>query len=326
MHPAWIEIDLVQFQKNIATVKKAIGKALLCLPIKANAYGHGLIKMAQAATKAQVDYLAVAHVQEGISLREANIATPIIVLGAIHEDQMAELLHYDLEFTLSSPYKARFVSQWCAQYEKIARVHLEVDTGMRRTGMRTATVLQLCDELNENTWIDVVGIYSHLATGNSPTDTVALKQIEEFSSMLLAPQFRQKNLIRPLANSSADEGDGIGYGHTHVAKARTRIVTIPVGYGDGFKRALSNRGAVLINGRRYPIVGTVCMDQFMVDVGNDSVYVGDEVVLIGRQGDLAISVAEVAALCDTIPYEVLCLFNDRLPRKYIEEENGQNIR
>lgn len=367
MHPAWIEIDLDQFRRNLRIIKNIIGNARLCVPIKANAYGHGLVKIAEAAAREQVDYLAVAHVQEAIILREASIQTPILVLGAIHEDQIADLLRYDLEFSLSSAYKARLVAAWCEKYRTRANVHLEVDTGMRRTGMRPDTAAQLYAELKSNPWFHVVGIYSHLATGNSATDVVALAQIGAFFSMLAQPPFRGENLIRHLANSSAtqflrasyfdmvrpallcfgytaddvstefkeiapcfslkarvayfkmvEKGEGISYGHTHYAEKRTRVVTVPVGYGDGYRRALSNRGSVLIRGKRYPIVGTICMDQFMVDVHDDSVYVGDEVVLIGRQGDEAITVKEMAQLCDTIPYEILCLFNDRIPRRYLQ--------
>jgi alanine racemase len=113
-----------------------------------------------------------------------------------------------------------------------------------------------------------------------------------------------------------EAGEGISYGHSHVTAKRTRIVTIPVGYGDGYRRSLSNQGSVLIRGKKFPIVGTICMDQFMVDVGENEVYVGDEAVLIGKQGDKEILLTDLAQKCDTIPYEVLCLFNDRLPRIY----------
>jgi alanine racemase len=101
-----------------------------------------------------------------------------------------------------------------------------------------------------------------------------------------------------------------------VTSKQTRIVTIPIGYGDGYRRSLSNRGSVLIRGRRFPIVGTICMDQFMVDVSDQEVYVGDEVVLIGKQGAASIPLSEIAELCETIPYEVLCHFNERIPRVY----------
>lgn len=205
MHPAWIEIDLVQFKKNIAIVKSAVGDVRLCLPIKANAYGHGLIEIAHAAVAAGVDYLAVAHVQEAVHLRNASITTPIIVLGAIHEDQIDYLLKHDLEFTLSSAYKARFVARWCEQFKRVAHVHLEVDTGMRRTGMRADTARQLYAELQGNSWFHVKGIYSHLATGISSHDETALAQIEEFTTMLAGAPFKNAPLIRHLANSSATQ-------------------------------------------------------------------------------------------------------------------------
>jgi alanine racemase len=113
-----------------------------------------------------------------------------------------------------------------------------------------------------------------------------------------------------------EAGIGISYGHSHITSKRTRIVTVPVGYGDGYRRSLSNKAHVLIRGKRFPIVGTICMDQFMVDVGNDEVHVGDEVVLIGRQADEKITLEEISRLCETIPYEILCQFNNRLPRIY----------
>ena len=113
-----------------------------------------------------------------------------------------------------------------------------------------------------------------------------------------------------------EKGQGISYGHTYKTKSQTRIVTIPIGYGDGYRRSLSNKGFVLIRGKRFPIAGSICMDQFMVDVGKDEVYVGDEVVLIGKQGDEEISLWEVSRLAKTIPYEILCNFNNRIPRFY----------
>lgn len=112
-------------------------------------------------------------------------------------------------------------------------------------------------------------------------------------------------------------GRPISYGATWAPPADTRIVTIPLGYGDGYPRALSNRGQVLIRGRRLPIVGRVCMDQFMVDLGPDgTAYNGDDVVLIGQQGDAAIRVEDLALQADTIGYEILTRLNERIPREY----------
>ncbi|NQT90932.1 MAG: alanine racemase [Candidatus Omnitrophica bacterium] len=112
-------------------------------------------------------------------------------------------------------------------------------------------------------------------------------------------------------------GRRISYGGTHTTRRHTRVATIPVGYGDGFNRQLSNRGSVLIRGRRAPIIGRVCMDQIMVDAGRiPGASVGDEAVLIGTQGKGSISVEEIAALCNTIPYEVTCWLDQRIPRLY----------
>lgn len=366
MHPAWIEIDLQQFKRNIAIVRQQLPNTRLCLPVKANAYGHGLVAMAKAALEASVDYLAVAHLKEAIELRRANINSQILVLGAIHEEQIPDLLEYDAEFTVSSSFKADLVAHKCHQLKKRGKVHLEVDTGMRRTGMRPQTAASLFQKLKNDPYLNIVGVYSHLATGHNANDPVANEQIQSFMRLVSSEPFTGHPLLFHLANSLGllhfgdmakldmvrpallcfgylpdnapscfdgiapcfslkakvayfkvvNEGEGISYGHTYRAPRQSRIVTIPVGYGDGFRRALSNRGSVLIHGQRLPIVGTICMDQFMVDIKDQSVYVGDEVVLIGRQGQEEISVKEMAELCDTIPYEILCLFNDRIPRIY----------
>ncbi|MEO6154214.1 MAG: alanine racemase [Thermomonas sp.] len=111
-------------------------------------------------------------------------------------------------------------------------------------------------------------------------------------------------------------GHPVSYGATWAADADTRIVTIPIGYGDGYPRSLSSCGQVLIRGKRYPLVGRVCMDQFMVDIGVDSAWNEDEVVLIGHQGEVALVAEDVALAAGTIPYEILTGLNQRIPREY----------
>jgi alanine racemase len=108
----------------------------------------------------------------------------------------------------------------------------------------------------------------------------------------------------------------ISYGRTWTSQKESRILTLPIGYGDGYFRALSNKASVLINGKRYPIVGRVCMDQMMVDVGNDTVFNGDDVVLLGSQGKEEITVQELADLAGTISYEIFTMLNNRLPRQF----------
>ncbi len=360
MHPAWIEIDLLQLQRNISIVRNWIGKdTLFCLPVKANAYGHGLCEIGKYAEKQGVDYLAVAHLEEGISLRNAGVHIPILIFGAIHEDQIGELINYNFEFTISSRWKGELVSRICRT--KKAPIHIEIDTGHRRTGVRASNGRALFLYLQSLDCFNIIGIYSHLATADQPNNSFAHKQIETFISLIEDPIFKEKKLISHLANSGGtlhypashldmvrpglltfgynsahlpvqpcfslkakvayfkvvEEGEGISYGHTFTTRSTTRIVTLPIGYGDGYLRRLSNRGSVLIRGKRFPIVGMICMDQLMVDIGNNEVFVGEEAVLIGKQGDEEISVEEISLLCDTLPYEILCLLNSRLPRIYL---------
>lgn len=111
-------------------------------------------------------------------------------------------------------------------------------------------------------------------------------------------------------------GNPVGYGSTWKADEAVRLVTVPVGYGDGYMRAMSGRAQVLIRGRRYPVVGRICMDQLMVSIGSDSAYNGDEVVLLGGDGDAAITIEELAGWAGTIPHEILTSINTRVPRVY----------
>lgn len=113
------------------------------------------------------------------------------------------------------------------------------------------------------------------------------------------------------------KGFGISYGHDYITKKETKIVTLPIGYGDGYPRSLSNKAFVLIRGKRFKVCGRICMDQLMVDVGEESVKVEDEVMLIGPQGKHKITVEELALLSGAIPYEIVCGLGNRIPRIYI---------
>ena len=112
-------------------------------------------------------------------------------------------------------------------------------------------------------------------------------------------------------------GEGISYGHHYRLDRESNIATVPVGYADGYSRLLSGKGHLIIRGRRLPVAGAVTMDQLMVDCGDQPVEVGDEVVLIGSQGDMRIGAEEVAAWMGTIPYEVVCGVSERVPREYV---------
>ena len=365
-HPSRLEINVDQLKKNIGIIRKYLKNTLYCFPVKANAYGHGMDIVSKAAEESNVDFLAVACLREGIALREFGIKIPIIVFGAFHEHQIESFIDHDLQFTISSLLKAQWVLEKCNAMQKKCSIHLEVDTGIQRTGVRPSTAMTLLDFINSQSCFNLVGIYSHFATADSPNDPFAYEQIQEFNKLSSHPIFKNKNIIWHLANSGGtayypeshfnmvrpslltfgylpdsnvipkgleelapcltlksqvsyfkvvEAGKGISYGHTYVTKKQSRIVTVPVGYGDGYPRALSNIAEVLIRGKRYPIAGTICMDQFMVDIGDDEVFVGEEVVLIGKQGKEYISAVELATLCNTNPREIFCSLNNRLERK-----------
>lgn len=364
-HPAWVEVDLQQFKQNIALIRAYIQGRKICIPIKANAYGHGLIPIATAAVEAGVDYLAVSCLQEAALLRQANIRCAILVLGPIYQNQIKYFLQHDLEITISSLAKAQFVAEIFHElkHPHPIKVHVEIETGMQRTGVRVESCMQLFDYIDQHSFFHVQGIYTHLATADHPDDAFAYQQINVFTALAKNLKPRYPEAIFHMANSGGtfhypashfdmvrpgklafgyyqanppltfpifsikarvsyfkvvQKGQGISYGHHFKTTEDTRIVTVPIGYGDGYRRALSNKGRVLINGKKYPIVGIICMDQFMVDIGQDSAYVGDEVVLVGKQGDEEITLGQLAILCDTVPSEILVNFNDRLPHLYRE--------
>lgn len=156
------------------------------------------------------------------------------------------------------------------------------------------------------TWLDMVrpGIVLY---GVQP-DPASQRTIDVQPAMTLGSQVVYFKVVKA--------GNPVSYGATWRSDHDTRVVTVPIGYGDGLPRSLSSRGEVLIRGHRYPIVGRVCMDQFMVDIGQDSAWNEDEVVLIGAQGGQAIRAEDVATLAGTIPYEILVGLNDRIPREY----------
>ena len=226
------------------------------------------------------------------SFIEAAVASPWCELKGIYS-------HLACADDPASPMTARQLERFleaCAHFERIG-----APTPLRHLA-NSGGVLHFPE-----TWLDLVrpGIMLYgVLPDPASRRTVAVKPAMRLTSKVI--YFK---VVR--------EGATVSYGATWRAEAQTRIATVPIGYGDGWPRALSSRGEVLIRGQRYPIVGRVCMDQFMVEVGEGTAFNGDEVVLVGRDGEALISVEEVAALAGTIPYELLVQLNERIPRRYI---------
>ena len=370
MHATRIEIDTLQFITNLQAIRNKVSDAKICLPLKANAYGHGILQMAQIAIP-YVDYLAVAYFEEGVLLRSNGITLPILVFGAFGSDDVAELVNNKLEITISSIFKATQIAEYCKNSGQKARVHIKVDTGMNRVGVRVETAPQLLKYVLSLRELELIGIYSHLATADEDDNTFTIEQIKKFTVVANLAKSLKPDIICHLANSAGvcyypdsyfdmvrpgimsygylprqndpknsgtlsyikpcfslksrvmytkivEKGQGISYNHRYITKTRTRVITLPIGYGDGYPRMLSNIGEIILGGNKYNISGTICMDMLMVDIGENGIaHVDDEVVLIGKQGDSEITIKSVADKCGTIVYEILCGFVDRIPRIYL---------
>jgi alanine racemase len=368
LRPTRLEIDLGQIRANYRAIAAHVGPGRQVMPIlKANAYGHGLVAVARAVEAEGAPCLGLAFVEEGIALRRAGIRAPILVLGGILGDQIPRFLDHDLCLAASSVDKLRAIDACAASLGVRAGVHLKIDTGMERIGIHWYSAEKLLEAALQCGNVDVLGVFSHLASSDEPDGSYTRLQLERFLEVVSFYERRSlPTPMRHLANSGAvlqhpdtwldavrpgillfgvkpaqamalsvpvapamtwksrvvyfkvvEAGNPVSYGSTWAPDRQTRMVTVPVGYGDGYPRALSNRAEVLIAGRRYPVRGRVCMDQVMVDIGWDSAYNGDEVVLLGGQGEERISAEGLAARAGTIPYEILTGINTRVPRVHL---------
>ena len=367
LRPTVVEVDLSALRYNIEQIRRVAGHVRIMASVKANAYGHGLVRTSQEMLRFGVDELGVAFLEEGIMLRRAGITAPILVLGGIIGNQISHFLEYDLMLTASSVHKLQQIEQTAASMGIKATIHIKIDTGMGRIGIRPENAHALFEAASEARHCELRGVFSHFASSHAADRSFTQRQLDLFLSALeFFPKNNLPTPVRHIANSGAvlqhpdsildmvrpgialygvypgaetphslalkptlsfktrvvyfkvvPQGSPIGYDHTWTAAAATRIVTLPVGYGDGYSRSLSNNGTVLIHGKRYPIVGMISMDQCMIDIGNDSAYNGDEVVMIGRQGNDLITIEEIARRAGTIPYEILTSINTRVPRRYL---------
>ncbi len=364
--PSKITINLAYMAHNFSSIRKYVAGTKVMAVVKANAYGHGLLKSAFLLEKAGADYFGVALLEEGMQLRAAGIKTPIHVFGGILSDQISEFILNDLELTASSISKLQQIDLIADKLGARAKVHIKIDTGMGRIGVKPETAYQLIRVAAGLNNIDVKGIFSHFACSDDSDPAFTKKQLNDFLPLVsFAKQELGQEILAHISNSAAllkfpeanldmvrpgliiygvypdstfentlnlkpalnvtskivyfkvvREGQSVSYSRSWIAAQDSRVVTVPVGYGDGYLRSLSNKTSVLINGKRYPNVGKICMDQFMVSIGDDSAYNQDKVILIGADGNEQIRVEELAELAGTVPHEILSNLNLRLPREY----------
>lgn len=369
------EISLDTIEENLARLKRKLKKDVLTLAIvKADAYGHGAVGVSKAIQD-NVDYFGIAELMEAVELREAGVHKPILVLSYTSPYLYETLIKYELTQTIFNYDDAVELSKEAVRLNKIARVHIAVDTGMSRIGFFcNSESVEIVKRINDLPNLYIEGIFSHYACADSEDRATTDKQLQTFKDFIKALEDRGMVIpIKHLSNSAGfltcdeqfdmvrmgivlyglypDEfvkdgsvnltpamrvvshithikevpaGSGVSYGHTYFTKEKTRIATVCIGYADGYSRALSNKGKVLINGNFANVIGRVCMDQLMVDVTNlTDVKVGDEVTVLGRDGDNEITAEEIAELTDTINYEVVCQFQKRVT--ILQYKNGERV-
>ncbi len=366
-------IDLNAIAHNVRALKTHVGAGIEVIAVvKANGYGHGAVEAARAALAGGATRLAVARVDEGVELRRAGLACPVLVMGYAPPEAAPAIITHDLTATLTTWETAQALSARAQATGRRATVHAKVDTGMGRFGLLPEEVAPFVSQVAALPGLDVEGMFTHFAVADEPGEdsrAYTRRQFAVFSDVLCAVvETGHPIRLRHCANSAAalfhrethldavrpgiaiyglrpnaavappvelrpalalksrvarvrtlPPGASVSYGRTYTTTRPTPVALVPVGYGDGYHRLLSNRGAVLINGKRAPIVGRVCMDQFVVDVtGVPDVKQDDEVVLIGAQGRERISAEEVARWAETINYEVTTSILPRVKRVYNE--------
>lgn len=352
-----LEIDTKEFKENILKIQEYVGNSITIMPIiKANGYGTHINKNLELIKDFKI--VGVANSDEGEFLRKIGFENEIFVLNQPDKSEIEKIVKNDLIVGISEIEFVKLLND----YSKEIKAHLEVDTGMGRTGIYYKNLKEFINFLGNN--IKVEGIYTHFAAADSDFEYTN-NQMKKFNDAIIEFKnllgelkyihagasngiinFEEShfNLVRPgiliygyksFDNTyekinvkpitklkckityikDIEEGASISYGRTFIADKKMKIATIPIGYADGIRRDLSNKGNVVINGKKARILGAVCMDSIMVDISSiDNVKVGDYAYIWDNE---IITLEEVAEQCDTINYEILCNISDRVKREFV---------
>ncbi|QOX64972.1 alanine racemase [Anoxybacterium hadale] len=372
LRPAWAEINLSNLEYNIKQIQSKAGNKEIIGVVKADGYGHGAAAVSKVLLENGVGTLAIATLQEAISLRESGFTCPIIMLGITPEQYADTLLQYDITPVVCSVENAAAISAAAASAKKTIEIYAAVDTGMGRIGVLpndegAEEILKI--SLLSN--LRIKGLFSHFATADERDKAYAQSQLslyENFyqklseagisipartianSAAIMEIPDAHYDAVRPgiilygcYPSSEVDRtlfsikpvmsvkanivhlkkvpaGFSVSYGRKFTTSRESIIATLTLGYADGYPRFLSGKGRVIVNGVFAPLAGNICMDQCMIDVTDvPGVKLGDEVVLMGSQGELTILADELGEKTGTINYEVVCAFGQRLPKVYVRE-------
>jgi alanine racemase len=370
--PTWAEIDLTALAANFHIVKDRVGPDVKVMAVvKANAYGHGAVECARRLEREGADWFGVALPEEGIELRNASIARPILCLAGFWGEQATACLQHQLVPVVYRLDTIEAFDRAARERQVVADVHVKIDTGMGRLGVRFDEVSDFAVALKRFKNIRVDGFMTHFAAADEPyCEPLTKDQTQRFEQAVSAfrehgfdPTYRHLansaaifgqpnawgNLVRPggvlyglwrdiLAPEDRDvklrpvmslhsritllkwvpAGETVGYGCTFEASRKTLVATIPIGYDDGYMRALSNRGHAITRSVYATVIGRISMDLTLIDVTNvPGVQTEDEVTFLGTEGELSVSAEEIARTAGTLSYEVTCGVSERVPRIYL---------
>ncbi|HSS21391.1 MAG TPA: alanine racemase [Pyrinomonadaceae bacterium] len=369
--PTWLEINLDALASNFQLVKKRVGSAVNVMAVvKANAYGHGAVECARRLESEGADWFGVALPEEGIELRESGITKPILCLAGFWGEQAGACLQHRLVPVVYRLDMIEALDRAARDRNVIADVHLKIDTGMGRLGVRFDQLTEFTAALKRYNNLRIDGLMTHFAAADEPScGPLTHDQIERFNHAVdsleaqgFRPTFRHLansaaifgqpeahgNMVRPggvlyglwrdiLAPADREvalqpvmslhtritllkwvpSGETVGYGCTFEASQKTLVATVPIGYDDGYMRALSNRGHAIIRGAYATVIGRISMDLTLIDVTNvPDVAEDDEVILIGAKGKSSVTAEELARTAGTLSYEVTCGIGRRVRRIY----------
>lgn len=374
VRPTYAEIDKSALRANLSAISRHVGPQTRILAVvKADAYGHGAPQAAAVFVEAGAWGLAVSLVEEGVSLREAGIHAPIVVLGGAAVAGAADVIvHRQLRAVVWSVEHLAMLSDAVLRAgAHPLPVHLKVDTGMSRLGTLPANIGAVLAWFAQDAGRTLVleGVMTHLASADEVTDELtSARQLAQFDACLqtmdtsgLDVQLRHAcnsaglvrfrdahfDMVRPgialYGGASAPSvalpglqlamalrskilgirelpvGTRVSYGGIEQLRRDSKLAIVPVGYADGYPRAMSGSAQMLVRGHRCRVVGNVTMDVCMLDVTDlPGVRTGEQVTLLGRQGHGVVTLDEFATWAGLIPYEVTCGISKRVPRRYCE--------